>query len=72
MFYVIRIQDHVARKTHLCEICGGEIPVGELYRKYVFAEDKVFYSVTNHIICFVEKESSNHMSLDGEQYGQQC
>lgn len=40
-----------SKKEHSCELCGGKIAKGEMYRKRVGVWEGEFYDIKLHTIC---------------------
>lgn len=54
----------IAKKSHVCDVCGAKIEAGEPYWYHVFIADGEFYTTKEHIECH---EAAN-IVLDKNEY----
>lgn len=59
----------IARKRHRCELCGGEIEVGEKYSYESGVYDGFFYTRKLHSVCreIIDDYANSELEL-GEDY----
>lgn len=62
---ILSIIKRKARKTHLCDLCGCVIEVGETYGSQVIKSEGDFYTWRSHVSCDkISNELDMHDSCD--------